>query len=110
MGRKYFRSYKSSASSHNSAKLQYMPAKTDHRLGIKFHPKNFRPVDERRLKPSPIIPELREAEMILVRLAQREEYGREYKGLSEGKELESGSNIIILTPFFYAEANSIRVG
>lgn len=48
--------------------------------------------------------------MILVRLAQREEYGREYKGLSEEKELESGSNIIILTPFFYAEANSIRVG
>jgi hypothetical protein len=24
--------------------------------------------------------------------------------------LESGSNIITLTPFFYAEANSIRVG
>jgi hypothetical protein len=47
---------------------------------------------------------------ILVRLAQREEYGREYKGLSEEKELESGSNIITLTPFFYAEANSIRVG
>lgn len=46
------------------------------------------PVEERRLKPYALIPELREAEVILVRLAQRESYKGEYRNLEKGNEIK----------------------
>jgi hypothetical protein len=77
---------------------------------LRFIHNKLKPATERRSKPYPIIPELRKAETILVRLAQREGYGAESKRLSEGKELDPGSKIATLTPFFDAEAKLIRVG
>jgi hypothetical protein len=68
------------------------------------------PAEEKRLKPYALIPELREAEVILVRLAQQESYKGEYRNLEKGNEIKPDSPIITLTPFFDSKAKIIRVG
>ncbi len=59
---------------------------------------------------APLIPEMRDDEVILIRIAQRESYGKEYRRLEKGKELKPNSSIIKLTPFIDSKAKFIRVG
>lgn len=77
---------------------------------LRFVHNRFGKTIERRSNAFPTISELREAEIILIRLAQREIYGKEYKRLNHGKELKSDSTIITLTPFIDGDAKLIRVG
>lgn len=53
---------------------------------------------------------MREAEVILTRIAQRESYGKEYRRLKKANELKPNSSIITLTPFIDSKAKCIRVG
>jgi hypothetical protein len=52
--------------------------------GLRFIHNRSVPAEKRRLKPYALIPELREAEVILVRLAQRESYKGEFRNLEKG--------------------------
>ena len=56
------------------------------------------------------VPELHDAEMSLVRLAQQEGFPAEYKSLQQNNELDERSSIFSLTPFLDVSLDMIRVG
>ena len=54
--------------------------------------------------------ELQDAELALVRLAQRERYDKEFSTLSSGSSMDGKSSLLSLDPFFDPSINLIRVG
>ena len=77
---------------------------------LRFIHNRFRQGAEKRRSPFPLIAEMREAEVILIQIAQRECYRKEFRRLEKGKELKPDSSLITLTPFIDSEARLIRVG
>lgn len=59
---------------------------------------------EKRCSPFPLISKMREAEIILNQIAQRECYRKEFRRFEKGKELKPDSSLITLTPFVDSEA------
>lgn len=53
---------------------------------------------------------MREVEIILIRIAQRECYEKEFRHLQKGKELKPDSSLITLTLFIDSKTKLIRVG
>jgi hypothetical protein len=77
---------------------------------LRFIHNRFHQGAEKRCSPFPLISEMRKAEVILIQIAQRECYRKEFRRLEKGKDLKPDSSLITLTPFIDSEAKLIRVG